>query len=456
MDAIGIDIGSSGVKVCHFQFPDGAPPSLKKRVSRPCPLIRPQPGWVEHDLPRLESALRELILQVPDTYPMSFASAMHALVPLDADGKPLSQALSWADNRSAKHASVMSAAFPDLHQRTGTPVHPMGWPAKLRWLRFHRAVWWNRMTRVTDLKSYLLETLTERPIPMDLSNASATGLWDQQKGCWAEDVLEHLQVPKECLPPVHLTGDPLLWKGRPIYLGGGDGPLGNLGVGAVLAGRTAISVGTSGAVRQPELGPGTLSPALFRYAVNPHLSVRGGAISNGTSVMDWLMKQYGVSFEQILGWLERTETGAKGLRVYPYFSGERAPFWRADVSSHILGLSFEHEPADLARATLEGVAFCLRRLLSHLEPPTEPLRCTGGFFTVPFWRQLLADVSGFPVAVSPIKEATALGAALMTLGNYQERAAALPLGEVTEPRQEVCEQYEDLYQAWAEGEPHMP
>jgi len=453
MKVAAIDIGSSAIKGCRFTLHDLSTSRLDHVKSVKCPLERPTAGLAEHNLERCESAVIRLLDEIPVSTPIGFTSAMHALVLLDQKGKPLCDAIAWADLRSTEQARELKAEDSRAHTRTGTPLHPMAWPSKLLWVKQKRPVWWASLARVTDLKAYLLERLLGQPAPLDVSSASATGLWNQIEQQWDQRLMKRLGLESQLLPEVSLDPEAIRWKGRDLHLGGGDGPLGNLGVGAVTAERTAISLGTSGAVRQVEGEKGALSPALFRYAIDRSNYVRGGAISNGTSVLDWLQKLQPKPVHAILEEAKKAPPGAEGLTVFPYFSGERAPFWKPEVQSHIVGWAFQHDFSHLARACLEAVAFCLKRLLTELSPPSGPLRCTGGLFASPFWRQLAADVLGYPVAVSPVQEATAFGAAHMTVPNYLERSANLPYGDIVVPKDQETKRYEELYQRWWEMDP---
>jgi gluconokinase len=451
MLSAGIDIGSSALKVCLFDLQPE--PVLVEKWTLPCPLLRPQPNRVEHNLAKIEHCLRSLLGKLPANCHLSFASAMHGLVLMDPDNQPLGDCISWADGRSSYQAAHLKREDPDAHHRTGTPIHPMSWPSKIMWAKEVHSSLWNRVVRVTDLKNYLLERLTGERFPLDLSSASSTGLWNAQEMEWDASLVERLKLDPKLLPEVSVERVTKTWKGHQLCLGAGDGPLANLGVGAVKDGRVALSVGTSGAIRQMESGDRPFKASLFRYALDRDNWVRGGAISNGASVLDWLRQQRDEPPEEILRMASTIAPGADDLRVYPYFSGERAPFWQPDVKSHISGWSFEHNFRHLSCATIEGVAFCLRRLLEQLEPTAQPLRCTGGFFSSPIWRQLIANVTGHAVAMSPITEATALGAALMVTDDYMSVAADLPAGEVVEPEEQQVQVYSEIYEEWLAGEP---
>lgn len=436
-------------------MPVAGSPVLVDSCSCNSPLRRSRDLWAEHDLAEMEESLREVVELVPPESTVGFASAMHGLVLLDKQGEPISNALSWADMRASTQARWLKAIDPQAHQRTGTPVHPMAWPAKLAWVREERPELWGQVARVSDLKAYLLERLTGQPQPLDLSSASGTGLWNSESKSWDRSLISTLGLQQSQLPAVASPLLPVQWGQRTLLLGAGDGPLGNLGVGATKPGRLAISLGTSGAVRRTLEARRTVPPELFLYSLDGLCWVEGGAISNGSSVLDWLRRQRELSHQELLELASGSPPGAQGLSVYPYFSGERAPFWRPDTRSQIAGWGFSHDFADLVRACLEGVGYCLNRLLRLLEPAQgEPLRCTGGLFASPFWCQLLADISGHPIGVSPVTQATALGAALLTTERYLERSAELPLGEVLHPNLDLHEHYQVLYGQWKACEPN--
>lgn len=81
---------------------------------------------------------------------VSSSSSMHTLMGLDAKGSPLTAYITYADNRVAEQAARIRAEldWPAIHQRTGTPIHPMSTLTKLLWLRerdtdtFERAARW--------------------------------------------------------------------------------------------------------------------------------------------------------------------------------------------------------------------------------------------------------------------------------------------------------------------------
>ena len=74
----------------------------------------------------------------------------------------------------------------------------------------------------------------------------------------------------------------------PVAVGAADGPLGNLGTGAIVPGVAGLSLGTSGAVRMAVPEPSfDAEGRLFCYALTDDLWVIGGAISNGGITLRW-------------------------------------------------------------------------------------------------------------------------------------------------------------------------
>jgi gluconokinase len=116
-------------------------------------------------------------------------------------------------------------------------------------------------------------------------------------------------------------------------------------------------------------------------------------------------------FERLLNEAERVES--HGLLCLPYLTGERSPHWNALVRGAVFGLSEHHERAHVARAALEGVAFCIADVWQLLEPDEHPVKLTGGLTRAPFWGQLVADTLGVRVQVDSVTDASALGAAVL-------------------------------------------
>jgi gluconokinase len=268
----------------------------------------------------------------------------------------------------------------------------------------------------------------------DHSIASGTGLLDIHRLAWDPEALGLAgisagQLP-ELVPTTHvlrgLTGAVAsamgLPSGTPVVVGAGDGPLANLGLGAVDPGVAAVSIGTSGAMRvmveHPAVDP---LGGVFCYALTEGRWAVGGAVNNGGIVLDWagqaLAPDLGPdSAVELLELAGRVPPGCGGLIMLPYLLSERAPHWSALPRAAYLGLTREHRREHLVRAAVEGVCQQLALVLASMRAAgneVHQVRATGGFARSPLWRQILADTLGLDVSFPAGHEGSSFGAALL-------------------------------------------
>lgn len=443
---IGVDVGTSATKAVAFDAQGAAHGSGEAGY----PLLEPAPGSAVQDpLAVLEAALSALGAALPRgraVAALCFSGAMHSLIGIGADDEPITELLTWADSRAVAQAQRLRREHPDLHERTGTPVHPMAPLAKLVWFRECRPELFARVRRWVGIKELIVHRLTGEWV-IDSSCASGTGLlslarleWDAEALALAgigADQLSHVVPATETLA---LRGEVAgLARGTALVVGAGDGPLANLGVGAVRPGVAACSIGTSGALRMI-VGEAAVDPArqLFCYALTPGRWLIGGAISNGGSVLEWarsaLAPELGTGSEaRLLELAAGVPPGSEGLIALPYLLGERAPHWDTIARGAYVGLRQSHGRAHLVRAAIEGVCQQLALVLASIREAgreVSEIRATGGFARSALWRQMLADVLGMPVAFPAAHEGSAFGAALLgmeALGIVEsiERAAEL-------------------------------
>lgn len=426
---LGVDIGTTSTKAVAFDAEGRSHPSS----ARSYPLLEPSPGQEVQDpaqvIDAVVHAIREALSGSLPVRGVAFSSAMHSLIGIGDDDRPVTQLLTWADDRAVEQAARLRREHPRLHARTGTPLHPMAPLVKLVWFREKDPVTFANVRRWVGIKELIVHRLSGEWV-IDVSCASGTGLmslrtldWDPEALAVAGVAAEQLSkiVPSAQILP--LTSDSLgLPAGTPVVVGAGDGPLANLGVGAVAPGVAACSIGTSGALRLIAARPG-IDPAgrLFCYALTPDRWVIGGAINNGGSVLEWagraLAPELGPHSEQeLLELAAGVPPGSEGLVMLPYLLSERAPHWDGLAGGAYVGLRHYHKRAHLLRAAIEGVCQQLALVLASLRQggnEVHEIRATGGFARSQIWRQMLADALGMPVGFPRAHEGSAFGAALL-------------------------------------------
>jgi gluconokinase len=433
---VGVDLGTTSTKAVAYDT-DGRELA---GASAGYPLEEPHPGWAEQDPAKiLDAALRSVRDVVSEldgpVAGLSFSSAMHTLIGLATDGTPLTPSLSWADSRAAAQAERLRAAAGGLalHRRTGTPVHPMAPLPKLVWFREQQPKLHEQVAFWVGIKDYVLSRMCDA-LMTDHSLASGTGLMDIHTLAWDPEALRLAGISAEQLPelvPTTTVRSGLstsvaralgLPEGTPVVVGAGDGPLANLGLGAVDPGVAACSIGTSGALRvmveRPAVDP---LGGVFCYALTEHRWAVGGAINNGGIVLDWaghaLAPDLGADpAAALLDLAGQVPPGAGGLIMLPYLLGERAPHWSALPRGAYVGLTREHRREHLVRAAIEGVCQQLALVLQSMRAAgneVRQVRATGGFARSPLWRQILADTLDMEVQFPAGHEGSSFGAALL-------------------------------------------
>lgn len=442
-DMIGVDIGTTSTKVVRFD----ASGAIAARHAVGYPLLMPATGAAEQEPERIFQAVVAAIRAVAQgreegrPLGLAFGAAMHSLIALAADGRPLTNSITWADNRAAPWAAqVLAQGGLPLYQRTGTPIHPMSPLVKLVWLKNERPGIFRKAARFVSIKEYVFYRLFGCYL-VDYAMAAATGMLDLARLDWDTQAL-HLagisssQLSELVSTTAVLPGLPAdtarllaLPPATPTVIGASDGVLSNLGLDAIRPGVVALSIGTSGAVRtavdRPVTDPGG---RLFCYPLTEQHWVLGGAVNNGGIILAWARDQLAEveaaeaqgrdPLEAALALAATAPPGAAGLLFHPYLAGERAPLWDADARGSFYGLNLRHTKAHLLRAVAEGVLMNLRQVLALLEEVagcTGHLHASGGFAQSAFLRQLLADVFDRPVVIPQSIESACLGAAILGL-----------------------------------------
>jgi gluconokinase len=454
---IGLDVGTTAAKVVAF----GLGSSWRRGVVREYPLLQPAPGWQVQDPQAIsaavQTALSECVAAVggATVVALSVSAAMHGLMGLDERLRPLTPLVTWADARSRDEARGLRDAglAQEVYRASGTPVHPMTPLTKLMWFTRHERELSSRVRWWVGLKDYVLASLTGT-LATELSSASGTGMLDLQTRDWSPTAIDLAGISADQLPPVLATTSALglakavahrvgLPVGLPVIAGAADGPLGNLGTGAMAPGVVGLSLGTSGALRmvvpEPALDP---DGRLFCYALTDEHWVVGGAVSNGGIVVRWAggifghglgeVASGGAPDAELLALAGTVPAGSDGLLMLPYLLAERAPLWDPDLTGAFLGIRHAHTRGHFVRAAVEGVALQLSTIVDRLDriEPVTAVRATGGVFRSQLWRDVVAGMLGRPVQVTGGAEGTALGAAalgLYALGRVYDLSLAVGL-----------------------------
>ncbi|HEX7551447.1 MAG TPA: gluconokinase, partial [Candidatus Methylomirabilis sp.] len=461
-NVLAIDIGTSATKGVIFD-PGGRVLAIARQSY---PMLTPRPDWAEQDpdvvLRAVLETLRTAYQQRPpgaEIAAISFSSQWYSTMPVDKDGRPLANYLTWSDRRAADVADRLrlSGSAQAIYQATGCPVDAIYPLSKIAW--FQQGEVGRTATRYISIKEYVFHHLFGE-YAVDWGMAAATGLLDIRKAVWDETAVAAAGIRMEQLSPLvsprtiltHWNPDVLAYtripQGTPCVFGGGDGALASVGVGAIGKGVAAVNVGTSAAARYLTQTPLTDPRGrLWTYLVDEGWWVVGGIVSSGAVVYDWFTRAVGpgepasdaaapasrdlhAAINDMAGAIS---PGAEGLIFLPYLSGEQCPVWDPRTTGGFWGLTLRHGRAHLARAVYEGITMSIVRIVEAIGQtfePIEELRVTGGLLGSSTWLRIAADMFGARIHVPETAEGSALGAAVMAwvaLGMAPDLAAAKAL-----------------------------
>jgi xylulokinase len=474
---LGLDLGTSAVKAVVVDE-EGR---VLGTGTREIPMEVPEPQRAEQDPAQWWSnavmAVRAAThaARVHDVAAIGLDGHMHGVLLLDAAHRPVGRAITWADQRSAALIPEMEAAIGvgTFLEVTGTRPAAGFMGPTLAWLGRHEPARLDTAAVSILPKDYLRLRLVGS-VASDVSDASATALFDIAARRWSSRIMAELGLPERILPPLlesaevagQLREDAAaelgLRAGIPVVAGSADQPAQAVANGLLQRGQGSVTVGTGGQILCATDAPladerGRIHT--FCHAAPGRWYQLGATLSAGLSLR-WLRDRLRLSSENPYASLDRLAAeippGADGLTFLPYLVGERSPIMDPSATGAFVGLTLSHRRAHLARAVLEGVACSLRATRDAVVDAgggvDERWLATGNGLASPLWRSILADVLGEPLGYVDAPERTGVGAALLggigagVYAGYAEAAAeARPPLLMTDPEPSRVAAYDEVH-----------
>jgi glycerol kinase len=396
----------------------------------------PQPGWVEHDPHEIWASVQQAMRGLDGYDAIAITNQRETTIVWDRKtGEPVAPAIVWQDRRTAERCAELDADL--IRARTGLVPDPYFSATKLEWLlQRHRGD--DLLFGTVD--TWLVWKLTGGEVhATDETNASRTMLCSLETLDWDDELLELFGVPREMLPEIRPSGAQF---GAGIRGIAGDQQAALFAAGG--AAKATYGTGSFVLVETDEdPGRGVLRTAACRLpGEEPRRALEGAVFVTGAAVQ-WLRD--GLSLVDDARMTEELALSVPdngGVYFVPALTGLGSPYWRADARGLVTGLTRGTTHAHLARAALEATAYQVRDVLETM-PAVELLRADGGMTKNRWLMQFQADILGVPVETAREPEQTALGVALLALG---ERRPS-PAGGRFEPRMSRDEA-ELLYAGW--------
>ncbi len=367
----------------------------------------------------------------------------HSLLALDAKSRPLTPVFMWADTRSTPDARALreEASENAIRTRTGCMLRAPFWPAKLRWLRRTQPTLFKKTAQWVSPADWVFRELFGTALTSH-SMASGTGLYNLRTAKWDAALCDLVRVhPDQFDRLSNVTtfarATPTELHGVPVFPAIGDGAASNLGSGADRAGHIALTIGTSGAVRQilPRRSTAPAVPfGLFRFVVDEARVVLGGAVSNGGNLHQWCLRELNMSPARAEQALDRRAASTDRLTVLPFWVNERAPSWPEGLRGTIAGFTAATSAEEILRATTTATYYRLAEILAALPGPCHEVIVSGGVLHSRGSLEILADAIGHDLRISSEMESSLRGAAVLALEKLGHEPKALPPGDLVRHR----------------------
>ncbi|MGH9102429.1 MAG: FGGY family carbohydrate kinase [Acidimicrobiales bacterium] len=453
MTALVLDVGTTGVRAGTVDD-SGALALRAKRVVRPS---SPLPGFVEVDAVALAGAALEVASEAIEAVgrvdAVGVTNQRATTIVWDRrSGEPVGPGIGWQDLRTVGSCLLL--------QGQGIRLAPNQSATKLAALLEVADPQRRRDLCFGTVDTWLAWTLSGGSLHVtDPSNAGVTGLLLADASGWDMDVAGALRIPPSALPGIvgssEVVGHATRLAGHPpIAALVGDQQASLVGQGCTRRGLAKATFGTGGMLdlctgeqrpRSSGRGPaGTYPVVAWRRSGRTAWGLEAIMLSAG-SALDWLADDLGLLSDPAESDTLAAACPDSGDVVFvPALLGLGTPDWDFGARGLLLGLTGGTGRPEIARAVLEGIAHRGADLVEAAESDSglriEALRVDGGMSANRTFVQALADATQRPVQVSPVLEATALGAAYLaglavgTWADEEELATLWAPGRVVEPR----------------------
>ena len=498
---LAYDIGTASLKTALFD--DKL--NLIENSSASYEIKYPQDGWAEQNPLDYWKAIKKTtgdILKRDKNYRssimgLSFACQMNCTIPVDRNGKPLMNTISWLDTRASEVTKAFSKGF---FKVSGYPLAKIirflritgGGPgfngkdpiSHILWIKKHRPQIYKQTYKFLSVKDFVIQKCTNNfVISRDLAHTS--WLMDTRKGKfeWSQSILEKYGIDGNKLPEIKKLTEHVgtltknaaktlgLNKEIPIISGGGDLVSTAIGAGSIENNQFALCLGTAAWIathtdkRKLDL----------KHYIGPICAYGSKYLciskqETGATCLDWAknnlfkekilqLKEEGTNIYQYLDSLIKdSPPGANEIIFTPWMFGERSPVNNPNIRAGFHNLSLNHKRVDLLRAIYEGVGYNLLwslKELQNLAGETDSIRIIGGGAKSNIWCQIIADILNKSIfqlknpELAGVKGAAIIGlVGLDLLESFSDAIPFLPIKKQYYPNPAHQNIYSKLFKAF--------
>jgi len=482
---LGIDLGSSSVKVSVVEGETGRAISSSSYPTSEMDISAPVPGWAEQDPEvwwknftlALGACLKPLGIKKKEIGAIGISYQMHGLVIVDSNRQVLRPSIIWCDSRAVETGQ---RAFEQLgrdfclHHLLNSPGNFTA--SKLAWVRENEPAVYKRIYKVMLPGDYLAMRLTDE-IKTSFTGLSEGIFWDFIRNEISEELLEYYGINPELLAePVksfavqgeltHTMAEELgLPAGIPVSYRAGDQPNNALSLNVLQPGEVAATAGTSGVIYgvtdKTQFDPMSRINTFLHVNHTERINRLGVLLCiNGTGILNsWHKKNTGsgLTYPEMNDMAAGIEPGSEGLFILPFGNGAERMFQNNNMGASVHGLNFNiHRQGHLYRAAQEAIAYSFRFGLEIMKEtginPTVIRAGESNMFLSKVFRDVLSSLTSTVITLynTDGSVGAARGAGI-GCGYYRSDKEAFLGLEVTgssEPDNELSMIYNDKYMEW--------
>ena len=482
---LGIDIGSSSVKVAIMDGVTGQPAASSFAPQTEAPISAPQNGWAEQNpsdwWTYLKTALQDVLCKshtdAHEIRAIGITYQMHGLVLVDKQLQALRPSIIWCDSRAVPYGNQ---AF-EMLGKDFCLQHLLNNPsnftaAKLVWVKENEPDIFERTYKFMLPGDYIAMRMTGE-VRSTVPGLSEGILWDFKENRVSESLLSQLGIPADLIADLvptfgeqgRLTVEAAAELGLapdiPICYRAGDQPNNALSLNVLNPGEVAATAGTSGVVYG--ISDQVCTDPKSRINIFAHVNHNTNAprlgvmhCTNGVGIQNAWMKRMvapGKSYEQFNEMAAQAPIGSDGVSVLPFGNGSERILENRQVGSSIHGINFNiHNANTLARAAQEGVAFSFKYgmdIMQQAGMDAKVIRAGhANMFLSPIFQTTLSTIANAVIELYDTNGAmgAAIGAAL-GCGYYatpEEAFRTLRKLAVVEPDVANKSAYLEAYERW--------
>ncbi len=489
MHFLGIDIGSSSVKVSLWNSVSNQIVSSATSPSTEMEISAPKPGYAEQHpnlwWDNLKAGVATLKAKNPiavnDIQAIGISYQMHGLVAIDKEGNPVRPSIIWCDSRAV---DIGEKAFQKAGQEK-VLNHLLNSPgnftaSKLAWVKENEPALYDKIAYLMLPGDYIAFRLTGE-ISTTSTGLSEGIMWDFVNESPADWLLNSMGIEPDKLPPVvpifgfngkitsSIADELGIPAGVRVTYRAGDQPNNALALNVLNPGEMAANAGTSGvlyAVNDKPVPDVKQRVNIFLHPNHQASAPRYGVLAcvNGTGILySWVRKLLATSgnmqsYSELNYLAALIAPGSEGLSVLPYGNGAERTLGNTNPGACFKGLDLvRHSAGHLIRATQEGIAFSLAlcmEMMGDLNLTIHTVRAgEANLFLSPIFRTTFATITNTTVQLVETDGAAGAARAAAAGGGYAtlaEVCGKLPQKALIEPDSAYLQPLTEAYGKWKE------